>query len=149
MVRAHENTSTVELLNALLRSELAAVESYRTAIEQLDSTLYHGTLLHCRRSHEDRADVLRQEILQRGGMPVQDPGAWPNVSRFNQFETIVFGDRVAISALTQGENDGQNDYRTVIEQLDPNARRLVESAILPEQERVQSAVSDIQRQIAA
>lgn len=146
---ARTDSSTVDLLNALLRSELAAVESYRRGIEQLDSTLYHGTLLHCRCSHEDRAEVLRQEILARGGIPVQDSGMWPTVSRFGEFETVLFGDSVAISALSRGENDGQDDYRAVLEQLEPDARQLVESALVPEQQRVCSTVCNIQRQVAA
>lgn len=142
-------TSTIDLLNALLRSELAAAESYRRGIEQLDSTLYHGTLLQCRCSHEDRAELLRQEILARGGIPAQASGPWPTVSRFGEFETILFGDSVAISALSRGENDGQDDYRAVLDQLDPQTRQLVESALIPEQQRVCSAVFDIQRRIAA
>lgn len=143
------DSSTIELLNALLRSELAAAESYRRGIEQLDSTLYHGTLLHCRSSHEDRADLLRHEILARGGTPAEAYSPWPTVSRFGEFETILFGDSVAISALSQGENDGQDDYRAVLDQLDPQTRQLVESAIIPEQQRVCSTVCDLQRQIAA
>jgi hypothetical protein len=144
-----DDSNTIDLLNTLLRSELAAVESYRRGIEQLDSTLYHGTLLHCCCSHEDRAEVLRQEILARGGVPVQDSGLWPTVSRFGEFESILFGDSVAISALSRGENDGQDDYRAVLERLEPDVRELVESAIIPEQQRVCSTVCDIQRQIAA
>lgn len=144
-----DNKKSTVQLNLLLRVELAAVESYRQALDQLDSTLYYSTLLQCLRSHEERAERLRDEILARGGEPIQEVGAWHTLSRFSEFQTVVFGDIATISALIDGENEGQNDYRLALSELDPGARELVESAIIPDQQHMHHALWDIKRQLAA
>ena len=144
-----DNGKSILQLNLLLRAELAAVESYRQALEQLDSTLYYSTLLQCRRSHEERAERLRQEITARGGKPVLEANVWRTLSRFSEFRTVVFGDSATISALLDGEAEGNNDYRLALAELDPHAREVIESAIIPDQQHMHNALWDIKRQLAA
>ncbi|HMA92151.1 MAG TPA: DUF2383 domain-containing protein [Polyangiaceae bacterium] len=143
------NGKSILQLNLLLSAELAAVESYRQALEQLDSTLYYGTLLQCRHSHEERAERLREEIIARGGEPVLEAHVWRTLSRFSEFQSVLFGDTATISALIDGEKEGQNDYQHALAELDAHARELVESAILPDQQHTHHALWDIKRQLAA
>ena len=67
----------VATLNGFLRGELAAVEAYRVALDNLDHTSEARSQLEiCRLSHQDRVDVLRQTIAAKGGQPVYSSGPW-------------------------------------------------------------------------
>lgn len=149
MNHSDDNVGTVERLNALLREELAAIKSYQLALVTLDSTLYHGTLLQCCRSHEVRAELLRGEIVARNGVPVADSCAWGTCARLVESGTYSSADNVTIAALADGEIHRVNDYELELEQLETNTRELLENSFIPEQRRAQQAMWDIRQQIAA
>jgi len=143
------STNTIDQLNSYLRGELAAVESYRLALEKLDSTIYRGTLLECERSHQERVTLLTEAILQRGGAPVRSSGAWGAFARLIESGAAMFGERAAISALEEGEDHGQQDYRRDLDELDVAAREMVQSKIIPEQRQTHDSIRNIKRQLAA
>ena len=60
-------TETIDQLNSFLRGELSAAETYRLALERLEQTEFRGSLVQCSRSHEERARLLTEAILGRGG----------------------------------------------------------------------------------
>jgi hypothetical protein len=63
-------TKDVTHLNSFLRGEMAAVETYRMAIEKLDGASSGYTdVVNCLRSHEKRVSLLRNAIIQAGGAP--------------------------------------------------------------------------------
>ena len=53
---------TVDHLNSFLRGEISAVETYRQALSRLDSFAYRSTLEQCARSHEQRVQLLADEV---------------------------------------------------------------------------------------
>lgn len=142
-------TSTIDQLNSFLRGELAAVESYRVALEKLDSTIYRGTLLECARSHEERAGLLTEAIVQRGGAPVRSSGAWGAFAKLIESGASAFGERAAIAALEEGEDHGLQDYRRDLGDLEDTAREFVQSRLIPEQRQTHDSIRNIKRQIAA
>jgi demethoxyubiquinone hydroxylase (CLK1/Coq7/Cat5 family) len=142
-------TSTIDQLNSFLRGELAAVESYRLALEKLDSTIYRGTLLECARSHEQRARLLSEAIVQRGGAPVKSSGAWGAFARLVESGAAAFGERAAIAALEEGEDHGLQDYRRDLADLEDSARELTQSRLIPEQRQTHDSIRNIKRQLAA
>ena len=143
------NSDTIDQLNSFLRGELSAVESYRLALEKLDGASHRGTLLQCSKSHEDRVRLLSQAILARGGTPVTSSGAWGVFARAVESSAATFGEKAAILALEEGEDHGKNDYRRDLSELEPSARQLVETSLIPEQQRTHDAIRDIKRQLAA
>lgn len=142
-------SNTVSQLNSFLRGELSAVQSYRLALEKLDATAYRRELIECERSHDDRAKLLTQAIVARGGEPATSSGAWGAFSSLVASGASMFGERAAISALEEGEDHGQNDYRGDLTELDLTTRELIETRIIPEQQRTHDTMRNIKRQLAA
>ncbi|HVU05775.1 MAG TPA: DUF2383 domain-containing protein, partial [Polyangiaceae bacterium] len=105
------NADTVKHLNSFLRGELSAVETYRQAIGKLDGFPHRKTLEDCSRSHQQRATVLEQEILRRGGQPAKDSGIWGSFATLVEGGAAMLGNKAAISALEEGEDHGRDDYR--------------------------------------
>jgi Domain of unknown function (DUF2383) len=139
---------TIDQLNSFLRGELSAVETYRQALGSVGGTPHRSTLELCARSHETRANLLREEVERRGGTPAGDSGAWGALVKAIEGTAGAFGERSAIMALEQGEDHGRDDYRRDIKKLDPTARQLVETRILPEQLRTHDAISALKKQLS-
>src|SRR6185295_8213764 len=56
--------TVVGILNKYLRGELSAVETYRQALERLASSTCAADLLENKRSHEQRVETLRSQIIR-------------------------------------------------------------------------------------
>ena len=67
----------IQHLNSFLRGEISAVQTYDQAIQKLrDEPSLSGRLEDLRQSHEQRAEILRSEIVRRGGEPAEGSGMW-------------------------------------------------------------------------
>jgi len=149
MAKAFSNSDAIDQLNSFLRGELSAVESYRIALEKLGTTAHRATLIQCSRSHEDRARLLTQAIITRGGEPVKSSGAWGAFARLVESGAATFGEKSAIAALEEGEDHGRNGYVCDLDELDPTARQLVVSLLQSEQQRTHDMLSDMNRKMAS
>jgi hypothetical protein len=137
-------TKDVSHLNSFLRGELAAVETYRMALEKLDagSTAYTD-VASCLRSHEQRVNLLRNAVTQCGGVPASGAGAWGVFAKAVEGSARLFGNDAAIAALEEGEDHGLADYRRDLKDLDAEARQLVETELLPAQIETHRAMSNL------
>jgi hypothetical protein len=133
--------NTIDALNGFLRGEISAVETYRQALEKLTNSPARAELQTCQRSHEERVDKLRQQIVRLGGQPSRESGPWGAFARLFEGGAKVFGERAAIAALEEGEDHGLRLYRDDIGKLDAASRALVEMDILPAQERTHRSMS--------
>ena len=144
----NEKEADVSHLNSFLRGEISAVETYGQAIEKLEDDPGIGaTLANCRASHEKRVAVLREEIRRRGGEPAEGSGAWGSFAKLVERGAKVFGTKSAIAALEEGEDHGRDDYKSELDELSPDVRRLVESELLPEQLRTHDALSALEHSL--
>ena len=141
----NENSGTVKQLNSFLRGELSAVETYRRAMKKLTGFSMLGTLEQCSRSHLGRADILAGEIRRRGGTPSKESGPWGAFAKLLEDGAALFGEKAIIAVLKEGEDHGRDDYRRDLPDLDPEARQVVRSQILPEQLRTHRAMSELQK----
>ena len=142
MQTVHDTKTDIDHLNSFLRGEISAVETYGQAIEKLEAEPAIGsTLANCRASHEKRVQVLRDEIRRRGGEPAEGSGAWGSFAKLVEGGAKVFGAQAAIAALEEGEDHGRDDYKSELDELSPEVRRLVESQLLPEQLRTHDTLS--------
>lgn len=140
---------TIDALNSFLRGEIAAVETYERALGvKFSNPSIPQQLRECHRSHQMRVDILREEIEEAGGTPAEDAGAWGAFANAVEGGAALLGERAAINALESGEDHGLADYRRDLDQLDAEARELVEMELLPEQERTHDIVSMLQKQLA-
>jgi uncharacterized protein (TIGR02284 family) len=148
MATVQTNNKTVDQLNSFLRGEISAVETYRLALKKLDNgSAARNELESCMRSHEERVSSLRSMIQQLGGKPVDGSGAWGTFTKVVEGSAAAFGDKVAISALEEGEDHGLRDYRTDLSKLEGSARQIVVSELLPKQEQTHRTLSDLKHRI--
>jgi aspartate oxidase len=140
--------ATINQLNSFLRGELSAAETYRLALDNLDFTSFRPTLVQCTRSHEERARLLTEAIVGRGGEPATSSGAWGSVVRMIERSAIAVSENAAVAALEAGEDHGRDDYLRDLDKLEPTARQLVEYSILPEQQRTHDTIRAIKRTIS-
>jgi hypothetical protein len=102
-------------LNSCIRSELAAIETYRQALEK--ERKHHGEHPEFRqlddvlRDHQDAAARWRAIVPQLGGSPTTDSGAWGTWSKTVMGTAKLFGDKAALKALKEGEESGLKEYR--------------------------------------
>jgi demethoxyubiquinone hydroxylase (CLK1/Coq7/Cat5 family) len=139
---------TVDHLNSFLRGELSAVETYRQALKKLDAFAHRATLEQCARSHEQRVQLLSEEVRRLGGDPAKGSGTWGSFAQLVEGGATLLGDKAAIAALEEGEDHGKADYRRDLGSLDGEARLFVESRVLPEQIRTHDAMSTLKKSLS-
>jgi hypothetical protein len=141
--------TSIDQLNSFLRGEMSAVETYQMALEKLDTASPARTELEtCQRSHEQRVSLLRDQIVRLGGTPAKSSGPWGTFAKTIEGGARILGDKVAISALEEGEDHGLKDYKDDIDKLDAEFRPLVQSKLLPLQEDTHSRLSALKRRMA-
>ena len=144
----HDQAQTIDQLNSFLRGELSAVESYKLALDHLEQSEFRATLVQCSRSHEERARLLTEAILGRGGEPSPSSGAWGSLVRMIERSALALGEGAAVAVLEEGEDHGRDDYLRDLDSLEPSARQLVEFAILPEQRRTHDTVRAVKHSLS-
>jgi len=141
-------STDVDHLNSFLRGELSAVETYRMAMERLDTDpIITGPLSTCQKSHMDRVSQLSSEITSLGGQPATDSGPWGSFAKLVQGGASVFGKSAALAALEEGEDHGLNDYRRDASELSPSVKQFVEQRLLPEQRRTHDTLSELKKRV--
>jgi len=124
----------IDHLNALLRGEIAAMETYQQALAKLEES---GDVADLRRIHDEHrtaANTLRQHVHQCGGKPDQRSGAWGAWAKMVEGTAKVFGETTALKALKEGEEQGVKDYQTAAtdEELSSECRDLIRTQLLPQ-----------------
>jgi hypothetical protein len=141
-------SSSIARLNSFLRGELSAVETYRDALQEVKGAATRLTLEDCAHSHESRAKCLRDAIELMGGTAAADSGAWGTFAGLFEGAARIFGGRATIAALAQGEDRGLRDYRENFWRLDLRGKELVETILLPAQERTRRSIHDLRRTLS-
>jgi hypothetical protein len=133
----------IDGLNSLLRGEISAVETYKSALERIKDARLRPTLEENRRLHQVRCDLLRSRIQRLGGTPAESSGAWGSFARLIEGSAKLLGVKTAITALEEGEDHGIRDYRDAVRHLDVESRQFVESQLLTGQEQTHRAMSSL------
>jgi hypothetical protein len=138
--------SSVEQLNSFLRGEISAVETYQMALAKVDhiSTTRDELLVNLK-SHQDRVMMLMDAIRAAGGEPATSSGPWGTFAKAVEGGAKVFGEKAAIAALEEGEDHGLKDYKKEFDDLDVQARTMLESQLLPMQRATHDRLSDLKR----
>lgn len=142
-MQTSDSEKTIDKLNALLRGEISAVETYDQAISRLETVPARSQLEQCRRSHERRVQRLRDTITQLGGQPSTTSGPWGGFAKFVEGGAKLLGEKAAIAALEEGEDHGLKQYRSDLNDLSGPARDIVSRELLPEQEQTHSVMSQL------
>ncbi|HEX3133312.1 MAG TPA: DUF2383 domain-containing protein [Planctomycetota bacterium] len=139
-----ERATAIETLNSLMRGELAAVQTYRHAVERLGSDAPMD-LTTCMQSHDQRATLLAEHITLAGGTPVSGSGLWGAFARVVEGGAALIGPRALYAALEEGEDQGLTDYRAALDRVDGLGLKLVRIDLLPEQIRTHGLMSSLCR----
>jgi hypothetical protein len=131
------------ILNKFLRAELSAVETYRQAIECMGAGAHTAELMENKRSHEERVELLRHQIVRLGGQCAEGCQAWSSLTVLMEGGAVMCGEEEAIGALDEGEDHDLRLYRSSSEvhRLDVATRDFLERSLRPEQERTHRTTS--------
>jgi hypothetical protein len=141
--------SNIEQLNSFLRGEISAVETYRLALDKLDpDSPARIELQDVMSSHNNRVSMLREAIVMLGGEPAETSGPWGTFAKLVEGSARIFGDRVAIAALEEGEDHGLEDYKDDLDKLDGEPRDLVTDQLLPQQQATHDRLSALKKSLA-
>ncbi len=137
------NSEAVEDLNALLKGELSAVETYNQALPKVENKEIAGVLSDCLASHEMRVGKLTDAIKEFGGTPESDTGVWGSWAKVLSGGASVFGDDATLAALEQEEDAQSSDYEWRLMRMHGDHRSLVKEELFPEQQRFRSMLSQL------
>lgn len=131
------NQDCIDVCNRLLRGELSAAETYRQTIGKFEADPAAATLRQILSEHEYAAELLRNNVIEMGGEPSTDSGAWGAFANSIQGVAKVFGESSALKGLQQGEEHGLDDYEDALEDDDvmPGCKELIRSELLPRTRR--------------
>lgn len=127
-------SQAVDRLNALLRGELAATETYQQAMAKITSEPAASDLRCIRDEHRDAANQLRQYVHHFGGQPDQDSGLWGAFAKLVEGSAKLFGETAALKALKEGEEHGVHSYEDALSDvgLPAECKWLISSQLLPQ-----------------
>ena len=145
MTEVSKNEQSLSNLEALCRGELAAVETYNTALSSASLGHFRQQLIQCQRSHQNRVHLLGWRIHLLGGTPPESSGAWGVFAKALESAATIIGEKAAIAALEEGEDHGLNEYRSRLANLDADTRDFVQARILPAQNETHAIIRALKR----
>ena len=107
-----------EKINVLVKDELAAVETYRLAMEKFGVLTGFEELRRIENDHERAAALLQAEVAERGVEPVTNSRIW----RFASFKTLKRREKHAIRHYERALEDRD---------VDGPIKALISSQLLP------------------
>lgn len=122
-----------DTLNDLLRGEIAAAETYKQALDKLRPRPESQELRAIELEHGEAIKELRTLVVRYGGDPVAHSGPWGVWARAVEGAAKLLGDATALRALLQGEEYGQGQYESAIDNQDLpiEARDYLRDDLLP------------------
>ena len=127
------NEKCIDVCNSLLRGEVSAVETYEKAIKKFEGESEVTLLTEMRMSHQQSLQRLHDNVLDMGGTPTTDSGAWGVFANSVQAAAGLFGENAALSALIQGEEHGVKEYEAALDNEDVMAecQDIIRTELLP------------------
>jgi len=127
-----QQTSNTEALNALLRGELSAVETYTHAMGTFDDEFVIADLQKIRDEHSRAVRELRDQVIRFGGNPPHHSEPWGEFASAVADGAHVTGPATALAALRLGEEHGASEYETALENADvpPDCQRMIRMDLL-------------------
>lgn len=137
----------IDRLNAMLRGERSAVETYEQAIAKLGGNGLSAQLTPLKSSHAARVVKISGRISMLGGQADSTSGAWGAFAKLVEGGAAVFGDKPAIAALEEGEDHGKKEYAD-LDDLTDATRSFVVAELIPEQQRTHDAMRSIKKSMS-
>jgi len=141
-------TYDVDVLNSLLRGEVAAGHTYDMVIAKFDGRPESIELQRIRDEHAEAAAVLRERVRHFGGDPAESSGIWGKLTAAITGTAKLLGPATALGTLKQGEEYGIGQYENTLTdpEVDTDDKDLIRYRLLP---RCHSHVQALDRMIDA
>jgi demethoxyubiquinone hydroxylase (CLK1/Coq7/Cat5 family) len=141
-------TCDIDVLNALLRGEVAAAGAYDQVLAKFDGQPQAVELQRIRDEHTEAAAVLRERVRHFGGDPSEGSGVWGKLTFAITGTAKIFGPAAALGTLKQGEEYGIGQYENALTdpEVDSEDKDLIRHRLLP---RCNSHVAALDRMIEA
>ncbi len=122
-----------DALNALLRGELSAVETYDLAMGRFEDQHVLADIQRIREEHARAVVLLREQVTRSGGAPPAAPGPWSAFAALVGDAPGAVNPAPALSALRQGEEHGVNGYEDALKNdaIDAGCKDLIRAELLP------------------
>lgn len=139
--------AATDTLNSLLRGELAAIETYDQALIKYRNEPQGAELSRLKAEHQQAGDLLRKDIVRRGGEPSSSSGPWGTWAQMIEGAAKLLGQTAALKALKEGEEHGVREYEEALEDenLDSESRVLINATLLPKARRHVQAVDRLMK----
>lgn len=129
----HATEHCIKVCNGLLRGEISAVDTYGQAmVKHISSSVAHE-LRAIREEHSESVRRLTANVIEMGGEPEEDAGAWGMFTTVVQATVNLFGAGSAIESLQKGEEMGRHDYEEAL--ADPEVmeecKEMIRNELLP------------------
>jgi uncharacterized protein (TIGR02284 family) len=120
-------------LHRLLRGELAAVESYEHALEDVGDHPARDLLASFLEDHRRAVSALSRYSAEAGDEPATSAGVWGAFARAVEKVASWVNDPTTLKALKEGEVHGEDEYRNALSEnhLDAALRKVIEEELLP------------------
>ncbi len=127
------NRDVVDRLCSLVKDELAAVETYRLALDTLGDRPECADLRRIQNDHEEAVSLLQERVASAGVEPPTRSGAWGWWLSALEGAAQLIGERAALKALRDGEERDIADYEQAMDDraLDRDLKELIGAHILP------------------
>ena len=129
-----DTTYDIPYVDAILRGEIAAVETYNLTIEKFKGDTISSDLIRIRDEHKAHVAALSEHIRQFGGTPSTSSGVWGAFTNMFTAGAKLIGPETALAALKQGEQHGLEQYEKALERKDLPAETVsaIRAKLLPE-----------------
>ncbi len=144
MSQTSQTTAAIDQLNALVRGELSAVETYGLAIAALASQPIPELDVNCN-CHVHRVRELSEQVTELGGTPPTTSGFWGAITGAVTEGATVLGRRAILTVLAKGEEQGLKDYHAAAAHVDERSRELIERDLIPSQQRAHDRIVSLTR----
>ena len=121
-----------DALNALLRGEMSAVETYTQALGKFDDSAVIADLQKIRDEHSRAVRELRDSVVRFGGRPAESAGPWGAFTNAVTATAKSVGPATVLAALRQGEEYGISEYESALENehIHPDCQRMIRTDLL-------------------
>jgi len=128
----HAHSCDTDAMNALLRGEMVAVETYTRALGYFDDAFVIADLQKIRDEHSKAVRELRDHVIQFGGQPSEKGGEWGAATSAAMAAKAV-GPAAVLASLRHGEEDSASEYAAALENDDiaPECHRTISVDLLP------------------
>jgi hypothetical protein len=123
---------STEALNALLRGEMSAVETYTQAMRKFDDDVVIADLQKIRDEHSRAVRELRDHVIRCGGRPTEGSEPWEAFASTAAGAAKVVAPATALAALRLGEEQGALEYEAALEnpEVPPDTQRTIRLDLL-------------------